>query len=105
VSMKENAGRRRYSPKEQLRILEEARQTEAKISEVCRRYGISCGQFYRWEELARDGALERLTQGRKKKKDKGSSKEEALQHENERLKSVIAEITTENLELKKNFIL
>lgn len=47
--------------------------------------------------------LERFQEGKRKKVSR-DRKVEALEEENTRLKSVIAEITAENLEMKKNFI-
>jgi transposase-like protein len=102
--MSQNGRRRRFTPKEKLAILEEGRQTGASISEVCRRHGISSGQYYQWEKLAREAILERFGESGKKQQ-KTSTKEARLEAENTRLKSVIAEITAENLDMKKNFIL
>jgi len=101
--MSQNGRRRRFSAKEKLAILEEGRQAGASISEVCRRHGISSGQYYQWEKLAREAVLERFGEsgGRQPKP---STKETRLEAENARLKSVIAEITAENLDMKKNFI-
>jgi transposase len=91
--------RRRWTAEEKWRIIEEARQTELSVSEVCRRYGLATGQFYSWEKQARQGALEALRdghQGRKK-----SDPTVPLQAEIERLRAVIAELSAENLALKK----
>ncbi|MCL0084521.1 helix-turn-helix domain-containing protein [Dehalococcoidia bacterium] len=46
----------------------------ATISEVCRRYQIHHSQFYRWERLARQGALEALRNGTRRVKN-GKRKE------------------------------
>jgi len=100
--MTENGGRRRYGAKEKLKVLEEVRQTGATVSEVCRRHGISTGQYYQWEKQAREAALERFQEG-KRKGDRGELRVQRLESENLRLKAVIAEITAENLELKKSF--
>jgi transposase-like protein len=100
--MSKNGRRRRYTAKEKLAILEEGRQTGASISEVCRRHGISSGQYYQWEKVAREAILERFGESGKKQQ-KISTKESRLEAENTRLKSVIAEITAENLDMKKNF--
>lgn len=95
-----NSQKRRYwKAEEKLRIIEEARGTDGTVSEVCRRHGIGTGQFYAWERHARQGALAALRnvkRGRKKIK-----QEEALKSELERLRTVIAELSMENLELKK----
>jgi len=100
--MNANGRRRRFTAKEKLAILEEGRQTGASISEVCRRHGVSTGQYYQWEKVAREAILERFGESGKPVQ-KPSAKEARLEAENVRLKSVIAEITAENLDMKKNF--
>jgi transposase-like protein len=79
---------------------EEARKTDSTVSETCRRHGIGTCQFYAWEKHARQGALAALRNvlavG-----DPTSKQEEALKSELERLRVVIAELSMENLELKK----
>ena len=100
--MSRNGSRRRYTAKEKVKILEEGRQSGS-VSETCRRHGISTTQFYQWEQQAREAMLERFGEGRRNGKGK-DRKMEALEAENVRLKSVIAEITAENLDMKKNFI-
>ena len=57
------------------------------------------GQFYAWEKHARQGALAALRNGKRGRKE--SKQEEALKSELERLRAVIAELSMENLELKK----
>jgi transposase len=92
--------RRYWKAEEKLRIIEEARVTDSTVSEVCRQYGIGTGQFYTWEKHARQGALAALRNvlavG-----DPTSKQEEALKSELERLRAAIAELSIENLELKK----
>ena len=91
--------RRRWTAEEKWRIIAEARQTGHTVSEVCRRYGLDTGQFYNWEKKAHQGALEALrnaSQGRKKK-----DAAVQLQAEIQRLQAVIAELSAENLALKK----
>jgi transposase len=90
--------RRRWSAEEKLKILEEARQTEHSVSEVCRRYSLATGQFYAWEKQARQGALAALRDGTSKRK-KGDPTA-PLRMEIERLRAVIAELSMENLRLK-----
>jgi putative transposase len=100
--MSRNGSRRRYTAKEKVKILEEGRQSGA-VSETCRRHGISTAQFYQWEKQAREAMLERFQEGKRKGRHR-DRKVESLEEENTRLKAVIAEITAENLEMKKNFI-
>ena len=89
--------RRRWTAEEKLAIIEEARQAGQTVSEVCRRHGIATGQFYAWEKKARQGALEGLRAGKRKQ----SGREAQLKEEITRLRAVAAEVSAENLELKK----
>jgi transposase-like protein len=80
----------------------EARKTDSTVSEVCRRYGTGTGQFYAWEKLARQGALEALRDGKRGRKK--TRQEAVLQSEMERLRAVVAELSMENLKLKKGWL-
>ena len=101
--MSESKNRRRLTAEEKLRILDEAQQPGVQIAELCRRHGIGTSQFYTWRGQARQAAKQALSQpaGRK-----GQSKVEAavtrLTAERDRLRMVVAEITAENLDLRKN---
>ena len=91
-------GRRKYTPKEKLQIVFEGLSNPDGISEVCRRKGISTVQFYQWKDKLTKSAPEIFNRKRKK-----SVKEiEDLNELIKRKDSVIARITEENLELKKN---
>lgn len=91
--------RRRWTAEQKLRIIQEARHTEHSVSEVCRRHGLAVGQFYTWEKRARQGALEGLRNGKRGRK--GAPPEAQLRMEIERLRAVVAELSVENLQLKK----
>ena len=91
--------RRHWTAEEKLRIIEEARSTDSSVSEVCRRYGIGVGQFYRWEKRAKQGALEALRNSKRGRREK--RQEEMLRSELQKLRVVIAELSAENLQLKK----
>ena len=94
--------RRHWKAEEKLQMVEEARKTDSTVSEVCRRYGIGTGQFYTWEKHARQGALAALRNGKRGRKE--SKEEETIKSEMERLRVVIAELSMENLELKKGHL-
>ena len=99
--MERNHGRR-MTAEEKLRMVEEGRQSGAAISEVCRRHQIHHSQFYRWERLARQGALEALRNGARKSKN--GRHEQWLVSELNRLRVVVAELTAENLTLKRGVL-
>lgn len=91
--------RRHWTADTKLGIIEEARHTPCTVSEVCRRHGVAVGQFYAWEKRAHQGALEALRNGRRGRNKNDVSAQ--LQAEIERLRAVVAELSAENLELKK----
>jgi len=101
--MSESSKRRRLTVEEKLRILEEAQQPGSQIAELCRRHGIATSQFYTWREQARKAARAALTQAAGRKGHaKGDAALARLTAERDRLRAVVAEITAENLELRKN---
>lgn len=101
--MKNNSERkiRRHIPADtKWQILKEGRSTNLTISQVCEQYQISPTLFYQWERTAERGARQAL-QGQPRGRKKLRPSEEALLNEIQRLREVIAEITSENLRLKK----
>jgi transposase-like protein len=65
---------RRMSAEE--KVVVEGRGSGATISEVCRRHQIVHTHFYRWERIAREGALEALRNGSRRAKN--GKREESL---------------------------
>lgn len=88
--------RRKFTARQQVQVVLEGLGTDTSVAEVCRRYGISTGLYYRWRDQLFENA-DRLFE----KKGQGSEAVQELEVENRRLKDVIAEITAENLDLKK----
>jgi transposase-like protein len=91
---------RRFTADQKIEILREADQPGVTVSEVCRRHGLSPSVLYRWRAVAQGGsavALKRDAQ-RAPRKDDAETRHKA---EMDRMRAVIAEITAENLELKK----
>lgn len=93
---------RRWTAEEKLRILEEGRQVNQTLSEVCRRHQIAPGQFYLWEKQAKQGALQALRNAQRGRKP--APAETRLRAEVERLRAVVAELSIENLQLKKGLL-
>lgn len=92
--------KRVWSANQKLQILKEGRSPATTLSAVCDHYAIQLPQFYQWERLAERGALAALSpqpRGRKRL----SPQDEQHQAELEKLRAVIAELSAENLELKK----
>ncbi len=92
--------RRTFSAETKLQILKEGRQTNLSISQVCDQYQISPTLFYQWERIAERAAMSAL-QGQPRGRKKLRPSEEALLTEVQRLREVIAELSSENLRLKK----
>jgi transposase len=89
--------RRKWTASEKLRIVLAGMQPDVEISELCRREGINPTMYYGWRKKLL-GAAARIFD---EKEQRGSGREERLTAELQRKNEVIAEITTENLELKK----
>ena len=72
-------------------------QPGVEVSELCRREGINPTQYYGWKKqlLSSAGRIFDVQEGKR------SAAEERKEAEVRRLKDVVAEITAENLELKK----
>jgi transposase len=92
--------RRQFPAETKLQILKEGRTTNYTISQVCDQYQISPTLFYQWERRADQAALTAL-QGQPRGRKKLRPSEEALRVEVQRLREVIAELSSENLQLKK----
>jgi transposase len=91
---------RRHTAEQKLEILKTAEQPGVTVSEVCRQNGLAPSVFYRWRAVAQGGSASALKQDAKRVP--GRNDAEARQAaELVRLRAVIAEITAENLELKK----
>ena len=95
--MSERKTRKRRSAEDKLRIVLAGMEPGAEVSVVCRQEGINPTQYYAWKKTLLSSAT-RIFQG---EKDKPDVKQQRLEADNTRLKDVIAEITAENLELKK----
>jgi transposase len=95
--MSEIGKRRRWAAAEKLRIVLAGMQAGVEVSELCRREGINPTMYYGWKKklLSAAGKVFDDQDGRR------SAQEERQEAELRRFKDVIAEITAENLELKK----
>ena len=89
--------RRSWTSKEKMRIVLAGMSGDIEVSELCRREGISPTQYYSWKKQLNEGASLVFS----KVASQPSAKERRLEEELSRAKDVIAEITAENLELKK----
>jgi transposase len=96
--MSDRKKRRRWTSDEKLRIVLAGLDGSIEISELCRREGINPTQYYgRKKQLLGSASkvFENGTSG------KPSAHQQRLESDLRRAKDVIAEITAENLDLKK----
>lgn len=96
--MSEKKKRRRWTASDKLRVVLAGLDGSVKISELCRREGINPTQYYGWKKQLLTSAAKVFADGRESKP---SAKEQRMESELRRAKDVIAEITAENLDLKK----
>jgi transposase len=90
--------RRVWTAAEKLRIVMTGTQKDVDVADLCRQEGINATQYYGWKKQLLSSASKVFEDGRRKKRPGEEARKEARI---QRLERVIAEITAENLELKK----
>lgn len=92
--------RKVYGSEEKIRIIIEGMRGETSVAELCRKEGISQGNYYKWTKDFMEAGKKRLN---------GDTMREAnttevtdLKNENGTLKEVVAELLLKNRDLKKN---
>ena len=90
-------GKRKWAATEKLRIVLEGMNPGVAVSDLCRREGISANLYYLWKKQLLSAAPKIFDA----KAGRPSVAAEKAAAELQRLKDVVVEITTENLELKK----
>jgi transposase len=90
--------RRRWTPARKLQLVLETLQSDRQLAEICRREGLAPNLVYLWRKQLL-GSAEAIFGP--KPRGGVDPRTEKLAADNARMKSVIAEITAENLELKK----
>ena len=95
--MSANGRRKKWTPEEKLRIVLTGMQPGVEVADLCRREGLNPTLFSLWKKQLLGSAAEVFGS----RAGRPSQEEERKVAEVRRLKDVIAEITAENLELKK----
>ena len=95
--MSDNGPRRRWVAAEKLRIVLAGMQPGVEVSDLCRREGLNPVQFYAWKKQLL-GSADRVFEDKRGRPD---ARQQRLEEEVARFKGVIAEITAEDLELKR----
>ena len=94
--------RRQFTPDQKFKIIKEQMTTKTSVTEICKKYDISAGNFYKWQEKFLVGALESF-----KRTDDGPTRAELRKIDEQekkinKMQSAITEIVQENIELKKS---
>ena len=94
--------RRKFTPDQKFKIIKEQMTTRTSVSDICKKYDISAGNFYKWQEKFLAGALNNF-----KKSEEGATKAElrkiAEQEQKiQKMQAAITEIVQENIDLKKS---
>jgi transposase len=92
--------RRRFTPEEKVRILIEGIRGELPISVLCRREGIGTNVYYKWLKDFMEAGKGRLNGDTLREANRAEV--ETLKQENQRLKELVAQLSVENLVLKKS---
>jgi transposase len=92
--------RRIYSSEEKIRIIIDGMRGEMTVAELCRKEGISQGIYYKWSKDFMDAGKRRLTGDTMR--EANTSEVKGLKDENCSLKELVAELSLENRDLKKN---
>lgn len=94
------ASRRKFPAEEKIRIVMEGIRAEVSVSDLCRREGIHPTVYYKWLKDFMEAGKGRLRGDAKR--DATSNEVQDLRQENERLKLLVADLSLENLTLKKS---
>jgi transposase len=94
--------RKHHTPDQKFKIIKEQMTSKTTVTDICKKYNIHPSQFYKWQNLFLKSALE----GFKSTLD-GPTKAELRKIEEQdkkilKMQSVITEVISENIELKKN---
>ena len=97
--MSQSKKRRQWTAADKMRIVLAGMEAGTEISELCRVEGINPTQYYSWKKQLITGAVAVFGK-RRGGKDEIVAEDPPVRDMN-RMRAVIAEITAENLELKK----
>ena len=93
------AAKRVYTPEEKLKIVLEGMSGTISVADLCRKYDLKPARFYYWKDQLLNSAPEIFeNRGRKVDEDRIMAEKD---DEIARLKATIADVVSENLEIKK----
>ena len=89
-----------YTPEEKLKIVLEGMSGTISVADLCRKYDLKPARFYYWKDQLLDSAPEIFeNRGRKMDEDRIRAEKD---RKIARLKATIADVVSENLEIKKS---
>ena len=88
-----------YTPEEKLKIVLEGMSGTISVSDLCRKYDLRPARFYYWKDQLLNSAPE-IFENRGRKIDENRIRNEK-DSEIARLKATIADVVSENMEIKK----
>jgi transposase len=94
------ASRRKFPAEEKIRIVMEGIRAEVSVADLCRREGIHPTIYYKWLKDFIEAGKGRLRGDAKR--EATSNEVQDLRQENDRLKLLVADLSLENLTLKKS---
>jgi transposase len=94
------ASRRRFPAEDKIRIVMEGIRAEVSVADLCRREGIYPAIYYKWLKDFMEAGKGRLRGDARR--EASSNEVQDLRQENERLKLLVADLSLENLGLKKS---
>lgn len=94
--------RRHFTPEEKFNIVKQVLSKARTVSEITEEFGVHPNQYYRWQAAFFESALngfKEKSQGRTRVAEDRAKKR--MEDEIRRMKDVIAEVVSENIEIKK----
>ena len=95
------ATKKKFYPDEKIRIVLDGLRGEESIAELCRREGIAQSLYYKWSKEFLEAGKRRLMGNTKRQAD--SVEVAQLRRENGELKHLVADLSLQNVQLKKTF--
>jgi len=100
VNQIKKATRRRFTSEEKIRIVLEGLRGQVPITELCRKEGIAPAVYYQWSKSFLEAGKNGLTL--ETKRDATKDEVKRMKDENENLKRALAEVSLDNMRLKKS---
>jgi transposase len=98
--MTQKKKRRRWTPQQKLKLVLESLQSDETMAAICRREGVSPAVLHQWRQQLLKSA-DAIFADKRSQRGGDDSRVAKLSAEAQQMKDVIAEITAENLVLKK----